>query len=403
MKKTKFIATILLINILANPLSVAAHGGRTDTQGGHKDNKNASGLGSYHYHHGQPAHLHTNGVCPYNGNSSSSSSNNSSTSQGSTKSTTTSPKVPVESESEKKAKVRASGLDTGYNDGYSGSSNKLGEYKSNYIADYKEGYAEGYKNGVSKRESEIKEAEKSGQALGNSDGYNNIVREEFDYSGNFKSEYDKAYKTAFKVGNDKLNNEINTESTKAFANGIRNEEFDSGLYSNTIIKEAAENGYFRGKNIYENYMIDVPVIGSKLNMFTEYSEGKDAMSFGLDNRDDNSFITISNKSKRKVLDFIFNMKSVNENGVNEGEAKLIVESFLSKDINDSYKSSKSYVRSDSNIRYEIEVLKVKKKKFRYMPRTMYVINKMENDKVVETSILSKEPKEVRKLKKTTKA
>lgn len=45
---------------------VEAHSGRTDSSGGHRDNKNKSGLGSYHYHcGGHPAHLHTNGVCPY--------------------------------------------------------------------------------------------------------------------------------------------------------------------------------------------------------------------------------------------------------------------------------------------------------------------------------------------------
>lgn len=42
-----------------------AHSGRTDSRGGHKDNKNKSGLGSYHYHHGQGPHLHEGGVCPY--------------------------------------------------------------------------------------------------------------------------------------------------------------------------------------------------------------------------------------------------------------------------------------------------------------------------------------------------
>ena len=43
-----------------------AHSGRTDSHGGHRDNKNKSGLGSYHYHcGGYPAHLHENGVCPY--------------------------------------------------------------------------------------------------------------------------------------------------------------------------------------------------------------------------------------------------------------------------------------------------------------------------------------------------
>jgi len=47
-------------------MNIYAHSGRTDSSGGHKDNKNASGLGSYHFHcHGNPPHLHTNGICPY--------------------------------------------------------------------------------------------------------------------------------------------------------------------------------------------------------------------------------------------------------------------------------------------------------------------------------------------------
>lgn len=49
-------------------MEAQAHSGRTDASGGHRDNKNASGLGSYHYHcKGHPAHLHPNGVCPYAG------------------------------------------------------------------------------------------------------------------------------------------------------------------------------------------------------------------------------------------------------------------------------------------------------------------------------------------------
>ncbi len=42
-----------------------AHGGRTDANGGHRDNRNVSGLGAYHYHHGYEAHLHPDGICPY--------------------------------------------------------------------------------------------------------------------------------------------------------------------------------------------------------------------------------------------------------------------------------------------------------------------------------------------------
>ena len=45
-------------------IEAEAHPGRTDANGGHRDNKNVSGLGSYHYHcGGHPAHLHPNGVC----------------------------------------------------------------------------------------------------------------------------------------------------------------------------------------------------------------------------------------------------------------------------------------------------------------------------------------------------
>lgn len=57
-----------------NLITAEAHSGRTDAAGGHHDYKNKSGLGNYHYHcGGHPAHLHTNGGCPYATNSISSS------------------------------------------------------------------------------------------------------------------------------------------------------------------------------------------------------------------------------------------------------------------------------------------------------------------------------------------
>ncbi len=74
MKNTskRVLSGILAIMMLAGSvITVSAHSGRTDSRGGHKDNKNISGLGYYHYHcGGYPAHLHTNGVCPYKNNSS---------------------------------------------------------------------------------------------------------------------------------------------------------------------------------------------------------------------------------------------------------------------------------------------------------------------------------------------
>ncbi len=60
----KFLIALLVICSLVT--TVSAHSGRTDSSGGHKDNKNKSGLGSYHYHcGGYPAHLHKSGYCPY--------------------------------------------------------------------------------------------------------------------------------------------------------------------------------------------------------------------------------------------------------------------------------------------------------------------------------------------------
>lgn len=80
-KNSKKITIIILtiISIISIGVSSYAHSGRTDANGGHRDSKNKSGLGSYHYHcGGHPAHLHTNGVCPY---SSSSTSNKKGTSE----------------------------------------------------------------------------------------------------------------------------------------------------------------------------------------------------------------------------------------------------------------------------------------------------------------------------------
>lgn len=64
-KKVSLLILVLLI-VLSSTVVAFAHSGRTDSSGGHRDNKNASGLGSYHYHcGGYPAHLHKSGYCPY--------------------------------------------------------------------------------------------------------------------------------------------------------------------------------------------------------------------------------------------------------------------------------------------------------------------------------------------------
>ena len=74
----KLIPLLSIFLILASiTVTAFAHGGNTDSNGGHYNGS------SYHYHHGYPAHQHTNGQCPYNfddkTNHSSGSSSNGST------------------------------------------------------------------------------------------------------------------------------------------------------------------------------------------------------------------------------------------------------------------------------------------------------------------------------------
>ena len=66
MEVKRLVATLFCVAFLFGLLTPSfAHSGGTDAYGGHRDNKNASGLGYYHYHHGYSAHLHPNGLCPY--------------------------------------------------------------------------------------------------------------------------------------------------------------------------------------------------------------------------------------------------------------------------------------------------------------------------------------------------
>lgn len=54
-----FLVAITVLSVLT--LSVVAHSGRTDANGGHYNRS----TGEYHYHHGYPAHQHPGGYCPY--------------------------------------------------------------------------------------------------------------------------------------------------------------------------------------------------------------------------------------------------------------------------------------------------------------------------------------------------
>ena len=129
-KKVLLTITLLLVLSLVCIFGAFAHSGRTDANGGHRDNNNVSGFGSYHYHcGGYPAHLHSNGVCPYkNGGYFTSSYSN------------------VSNE-----------YDEGYEDGYDVGfgDGRIDGYNEGHEVGYKEGYNEGYDNGYQDRTEEV--------------------------------------------------------------------------------------------------------------------------------------------------------------------------------------------------------------------------------------------------------
>lgn len=114
MKKRRVTSLMLAATIALTPSTTLAHGGRTDSSGGHRDNKNKSGLGSYHYHcGGHPAHLHKNGVCPYKTTSQTSTSNTK-------KASTTSTSTKVADIKKIQEKLNELGYDCGKADGIAG-------------------------------------------------------------------------------------------------------------------------------------------------------------------------------------------------------------------------------------------------------------------------------------------
>lgn len=69
MRNVIYVIIFLLLFTLLMGIPVLAHSGGTNSDGGHYDHS----TGEYHYHHGQPAHDHPNGECPYSSSNSASS------------------------------------------------------------------------------------------------------------------------------------------------------------------------------------------------------------------------------------------------------------------------------------------------------------------------------------------
>lgn len=165
MKKT---FSVLLCFILLF-CTASAHAGRTDANGGHWDRS----TGEYHYHHGYPAHQHTNGICPYDYNDLT-GSNSGSSSSISTVASVSYENEPgdygpeAETDFETKRDAFYSGFEWGveysHDDDIAGSA-----YNDGYDEGYKQGYSDGNEDGY---EEGINKVSDENYNDGFDDGYN---------------------------------------------------------------------------------------------------------------------------------------------------------------------------------------------------------------------------------------
>lgn len=318
--KKRFVVLASAIMIMAQSFVVYAHSGRTDSSGGHRDNKNKSGLGAYHYHcGGYPAHLHTNG-CPYTGGGASSSNSQSESSS----------KVQAPSGPSKQSIIEK-GSNEGYSDGYNMRDNRENSYSGSYEEDYKEAYREAFYKGKEKLETEELEAKEKGYTDGKSDNYDNVYVQETVV---------KSYQESFDKGNKEHKDEKIAEY-KALGktdceNNKKDRNFESEVDSELIdaYKRAYKDTYINIKN--EEHK----AIGYKNGIINKYNNNIDSTYKASYDKGFN----LGSNDKSKVLEASFNQGY-------EGETLKFDEKFnpIKSDIEKKYNEGKKESKKDMSI------------------------------------------------------
>lgn len=259
---------------ISGSITANAHGGRTDGSGGHKDNKNASGLGSYHYHcGGNPAHLHTNG-CPYKA--------------------TAATQKPVTSNSNTKNNNSSSN---------NNSSNNKAQVEAQKKAEEKRKQDEQKKLEAQKKANEEKlkkekeEIDKKGYELGLKDGYAKKTNESDSYSGNSKEDYVDGYNRGYIEGKEKIDNEINLASKQGHDDGIKGIK-NNNKSTNKLIGDAYNNAYVKAINEYNDKLTEE----YKLKGEEAAKNKKEADNFGdsIDEKYKNVYLAAYKEKKTQI-------------------------------------------------------------------------------------------------------
>lgn len=431
MKKNKIsglIISMLLVTNIATP--VLAHSGRTDASGGHRDTKNKSGLGSYHYHHGFEAHLHPGGVCPFSGGNATTSGGN--TTKDTQKEKTTARQsgyksgyndgyagernLPVANESKypeeyeegykdgyqkgadklnsEKDSVAAKGKEAGYTDGFNGNENNSSNYKGSHLESYKNGYDFGYKEGIEKRNLEIDKIKSEAIELGKQDGYIQSKKEKLEYSGKYEEEYIKGYDEGYSLGVKKLNEDLKIEEQKAFLGAIQGLSLDESIYNNEFIKVKAIEAHKKGIEFKDKYLNVGSLIGSSLESIQAKLKEATKINIGLDNLKDDIFIAVDNSNEKKVRVMNIYPKSITEKGFTMEESKLILKNFFTEEVSNKYEHKKSFISKEDN---SLKVFRLKRKNrdIKYLPSNLYISMKYEDNLVTSIKISYRKPSKLK--------
>lgn len=390
-KRLKNLISFILIAVfLSNPINANAHNGRTDSNGGHKDNKNVSGLGYYHYHcGGYPAHLHNNGICPYNSSNSNSSTSSSSNADAEAK--------RIENA---KNEERTKGYNQGYEDGYNEKTSNSSSYQSSYQSNFDEGYNEGFKNGRKTVEDEKAEILELATNNGNNDGYSGLENQSESYNGKHIDYYKTNYNTAYSASLIKRNDEILSAKNSAFIVTLKGENLNEADYPTEHSKEAMKTGYTLATSLLKNYITDAPILGQSLKDFKKFYNDKKNVTLNDINAD--SFINIDSSSKRKIKSIKFNLTSIKDINFSDESLQCLVNSYLTTEVLESYKVQSAYIRENDNSIYYVYKLKRTSKIKSTIPKNFYIIVSSIDNNFNNLYITEKEPTLIKKTKKTGK-
>lgn len=427
-RKLNLFLFLIAILIQLNGVTVLGHSGRTDSNGGHRDNKNVSGLGSYHYHHGYSAHLHKNGICPYDSSYSSSTVSIDNTAlkqsqehEGYSKGYKDGKEGNTKNSSQYSTSYRES-FDAGYNNGYEkgreeflleqelvkiqaeeagyqdgyGNVNSNTDYVGIHSEAYKTAYNLAYKKGADQRKKEIKVVEDEARSLGEIHGYNrenNLI----EYEGNYKNEYYDAYKKGLAEGEEKLEKELIQVSKESFKQGILGIDINVEDYENVYLKEEAVNSYERGRIIYDEVTLNRPILGQPLEIYKEYAKDKKYVQLGLAQESNKSLIFITKKWGLFFNNIQVFVENFIEDGLEEEDTKILLENLLFKEVLEAYEESSQQKRKDDTYIYNISRMKRINKIERSLPRNFYLITKMKNNRIIEIEINKRIPSNLKKL------